>query len=194
MIDCSCNQGERVVLLSEDAEPIGTELKSLVHTGETPLHSAFSIFLFDRRGQMLVQRRALHKATWAGVWSNACCGHPEPGESLMSAANRRLKEELGLEGVSLKVALPSFRYRAKWRGVWENEVCPVLIGRVDDSHNIEINTDEVESVGWLSWEEFYSSITRSEDHEYTHFSPWCLLETKLLAKSPSMASLIGEAI
>ena len=113
---------EQVVLLSPDGQAIGTADKSTIHTAHTPLHSAFSIFLFNRRGEMLLQQRAWTKQTWPGIWSNACCGHPLPGEAIETAAHRRLNDELGLTEVELKLALPHFRYRAEYRGIVENEI------------------------------------------------------------------------
>ena len=77
---------EEVVLLSNEGRAIGRANKAAVHTKNTPLHYAFSIFIFNSRGQMLVQQRAWSKPTWPSIWSNACCGHPLPGEALENAA------------------------------------------------------------------------------------------------------------
>src|SRR5919107_3950231 len=103
---------ERVVLLDDEHRPAGTMPKADVHGTDTPLHLAFSVYVFDRQGRLLTTRRALAKRTWGGVWSNTCCGHPAPGEEISEAVSRRLAEELSLEVSGLEVVLPDFSYRA----------------------------------------------------------------------------------
>ncbi|HEY0807811.1 MAG TPA: isopentenyl-diphosphate Delta-isomerase, partial [Pseudonocardiaceae bacterium] len=76
---------EHVILLDQDGNSIGTADKATVHHTETPLHLAFSCYLFDRRGRVLLSQRALAKKTWPGVWTNSACGHPAPGEELADA-------------------------------------------------------------------------------------------------------------
>jgi isopentenyl-diphosphate delta-isomerase len=191
MSSIDMKKSERVVLLDEQGQAIGSARKESVHTADTPLHSALSIFLFDGMGSMLVQRRALSKTTWPGVWSNACCGHPAPGEDLMAAASRRLQQELGLEGISLQVALPHFRYQAKWEGLLENEMCPVLIGTCPSGNSIRFNTDEVHEVNWIPWQPFATASVAQGKSEYDHFSPWSLLEARQLRESPALQTLLG---
>ena len=121
---------DHVVLLNEGHEPIGEVPRSLVHSRRTPLHLAFSLYVFDEAGRTLLTRRALSKATWPGVWTNTCCGHPRPGESLPAAIRRRLRDELGLAVGELECVLPDFAYRATdASGIEENEVCPVFAAR-----------------------------------------------------------------
>jgi isopentenyl-diphosphate delta-isomerase len=81
---------ERVVLLDDERRPAGTMPKSQVHGTDTPLHLAFSVYVFDAAGRFLTTRRALTKRTWAGVWSNSCCGHPGPDEPVEAAVERLL--------------------------------------------------------------------------------------------------------
>lgn len=124
-----------------------------------------------------MQQRALSKKTWPGVWSNTCCGHVMLHESVERAARRRLKFELGLQGIELKTALPDFRYRAEKDGVVENEICPVLIGFTDTKPSV--NCDEVEATKWVDWNAF----VRSLDDPETDLSPWAIQEVRQLIKS-----------
>lgn len=173
---------EEVVLLDENGCAIGRADKARIHTKDTPLHSAFSIFLFDQNGQMLVQQRAWSKRTWPGVWSNACCGHPAPGESVADAAQRRLAQELGLEDVHLQLALPHFYYRAEYLGIVENEICPVFIGLCENCP--EFAPEEVAAVDWIDWRAFAEG-----DPTFAEYSPWSKWEAKQLLKSGLVSDL-----
>ncbi|MGD9564108.1 MAG: isopentenyl-diphosphate Delta-isomerase [Pyrinomonadaceae bacterium] len=169
---------EMVVLVDEENNPLATARKSETHHAATPLHRAFSVFLFNSKGELLIQRRALGKLTWPGVWSNSCCGHTMLNERTEQAAARRLTYELGLRNVELRMALPDFRYRAEKDGVVENEICPVLIGFTDQEP--EINPHEVAETKWVGWEDFIASIRRPD----CELSEWAIEEGLLLAKSP----------
>jgi isopentenyl-diphosphate delta-isomerase len=117
---------ERVVLVDDDDREVGTEEKQAAHVAGL-LHRAFSIFVFNRAGELLLQRRSLAKYHSAGQWSNTCCGHPRPGEPLEAAAHRRLREEMGFD-CALRL-LPPLRYRAQLdNGLVENELDHILIG------------------------------------------------------------------
>lgn len=168
---------EMVVLVDEDNKAIGTAPKIPIHTDATPLHRAFSVFLFNRKGDLLLQKRAEHKKTWGGVWSNSCCGHVMLHESVENAAVRRVKYELGLTGIELTNVLPDYRYRAEKDGIVENEFCPVLVGFVDIDPRI--NPDEVAKFKWISWEDFL----RDANDPDTEFSPWAVEEAILLSES-----------
>lgn len=169
---------EWVVLVDEENRELGRALKSEVHHATTPLHRAFSLFLFDRAGRTLVQRRAPGKATWPGIWSNSCCGHPAPGEATLDAVARRCREELGAEPQGVWLALPGFRYRAEWDGLVENEICPVAVARIETAA-IEPDPAEVESHAWLSWEELLAELERRPER----WSPWCAEEARRLEAS-----------
>ena len=121
-----------VVLLDAQGQPCGTADRSTVHSTQTPLHLAFSCYVIDATGRVLVTRRALTKRTWPGVWTNACCGHPLPGESFEDAIQRRLGQELGARAAAVSPVLPDFRYEAvDASGIRENEVCPVFVARLE---------------------------------------------------------------
>jgi len=144
---------ELVVLLDDARRPIGTMPKAQVHTADTPLHLAFSVYVFDRQGRFLTTRRALSKRTWAGVWTNSCCGHPAPGEDVADAARRRVGQELGLTLERLEVELPDFAYRAtSAEGIVENEVCPVYVALA--AGDPRPDPAEVAEWRWVDWADF----------------------------------------
>lgn len=168
---------EEVILLGDDGAPIGAADKAEVHTGDTPLHLAFSCWLFNEAGQLLLTRRALGKKTWPGVWTNSFCGHPGPGEDVPAAILRRSVEELCLpEGAVLDVApvLPEFRYRAvDSSGIVEYEVCPVYSARLAPGHEaLDPNPDEVDSWHWAD----PADVVRAVDATPFAFSPWLVEE------------------
>jgi len=167
---------EWVVLVDEEDRELGLARKAEVHHGATPLHRAFSAFLFDREGRLLLQQRSAAKATWPLVWSNSCCGHPAPGEATLAAARRRIGQELGTDPRDLWTALPDYRYRAELDGVVENEICPVVVGRVE-ADTIAPDPGEVGDVRWVDWDVFLDEVARGEGG----YSPWCREEATLLA-------------
>jgi isopentenyl-diphosphate delta-isomerase len=173
---------DKIVFVTEENTPIGTGDKLPSHHSDTKLHRAFSVFLFNSIGDLLMQQRALSKKTWPGVWSNSCCGHVMLHELTESAARRRLKLELGLTGVVLRLALPDFRYRAERDGIVENEICPVLIGFTDDEPRP--NPGEVESVKWVNWPAFVASL----DDPDIDISPWAIEEAREFLVSPVFKS------
>lgn len=166
---------ELVVLLDDRREPIGTAPKATVHTDATPLHLAFSCHLVDDRGRMLVTRRALGKRAWPGVWTNSCCGHPAPGESLEDAVHRRLEQELGTAAEGLELVLPDFAYRSvDAGGIVENEVCPVFVARIAGSLSPE--PSEVAEWRWVEPEQLLAGIRATP----WAFSPWLVLQAEEL--------------
>jgi isopentenyl-diphosphate Delta-isomerase len=170
-----------VVLLDEDRRPIGQLPKSQVHHAATPLHLAFSCYVFDDSGldgsgAVLMTRRATSKKTWPGVWTNTCCGHPLPGEAASEAAARRLREELGLRLLRWAVALPDFSYRAVAPdGVVENEFCPVLVGSVDGQPRPD--PAEVLDYQWAAWPDVVALVEAAP----WAISPWSALQIPRLA-------------
>ena len=165
-----------VVLLDDRLQPIGQLAKSQVHHAATPLHLAFSCYIFDGSGAVLMTRRAVTKRTWPGVWTNTCCGHPLPGEASADAVARRLREELGLRLVRSAVVLPDFRYRAVAAdGLVENEFCPVLVGTVDGEPRLD--PSEVLEYQWVPWPDV---VTLAETAPWA-ISPWSALQIPQLS-------------
>lgn len=168
---------EDVVLLDERGEPCGRMAKSLVHTDRTPLHLAFSCWLFDHAGRTLLTRRSDAKRTWPGVWTNSFCGHPAPGEEVDEAVHRRARQELGITLTAVRPVLPDFRYRAVMAdGTVENEVCPVFVGRPGDV--LTPDPDEVSDLRWTP----LPALSRLVGTQPDAFSPWLRLQLPLLAE------------
>ena len=120
---------ELIVLVDEAGREIGTMPKPLVHHGETPLHRAFSAYLFDDAGRLLVTRRAENKQTFPGMWTNTVCGHPARGRTTPPPSPAAPPTNSASSVADLRPALPGYRYRAEFLGVVENEICPVYLGR-----------------------------------------------------------------
>jgi isopentenyl-diphosphate delta-isomerase len=166
---------ERVVLVDEDGRAIGTEAKAAVHHAATPLHLAFSCYVIDAAGRVLLTRRALDKPTWPGVWTNSCCGHPLPGEPVEHAVRRRLADELSIVVDTVDLVLPEFRYRAEMpTGMVENEICPVY--RAWWTGDPTPNPAEVADYRWADWHDV---------RQFPDLSPWCLLQLDELPAPPA---------
>jgi isopentenyl-diphosphate Delta-isomerase len=121
---------EEVILVDEQDREIGTAPKLQAHV-EGALHRAFSVFVFNSAGEVLLQRRANDKYHSGGLWTNTCCSHPRPGEATLDAACRRLEEEMGMKLPLQRVF--SFRYRSRFEdGLWEHELDHVFIGYSDE--------------------------------------------------------------
>lgn len=172
---------ELVVLLDEEGRDVGTADKASVHHADTPLHLAFSCYLFDDRGNVLITRRALHKRTFPGVWTNSCCGHPAPGEPLDDAVRRRVEQELGATVADLRLVLPRFRYRAEQEGIVENEMCPVFVGSADGP--VAPDPDEVADARWEPWHEFRAAVLDGS----RSVSVWCREQVAQLPADPASA-------
>jgi isopentenyl-diphosphate Delta-isomerase len=161
---------ELIVYVNESGKPTGeTAPKLTAHNAETRLHLAFSCYIFDEMGRILVTRRALSKKVWPGVWTNSFCGHPAPGEEMIDAINRRGMFELGLKVKDVVVALPNYRYTTPpFNGIVENEFCPVHLARIDGE--LTPNPEEVDSFKWLSWQEFVEQLAADQNDTWSF---WC---------------------
>jgi isopentenyl-diphosphate delta-isomerase len=174
---------ESVVLLDEAGNASGTADKVAVHHDRTPLHLAFSCYLFNEAGQFLLTRRAESKRTFPGVWTNTCCGHPMPGEAMTGSVRRRLRTELGISPARLELVLPRFRYQARMaNGVLENELCPVYAAYAGAApRSPEPDPAEVAETRWADWEDFCAAVRTGQQP----VSPWCALQiAELTALGP----------
>ena len=173
---------EKVVLLAEDGRAIGTAPKVEVHHADTPLHLAFSCYVFDEAGRFLLTQRARHKPTFGGVWTNSCCGHPAPGEPIEDAVRRRVEQELGLTLEDLRLVLPAFRYRAVMdNGVTENEMCPVFVATTRDA--VRLDPEEVDDHEWVDWADFRAGVLDGS----RDVSVWCVQQVTALPEDPRSA-------
>jgi isopentenyl-diphosphate Delta-isomerase len=155
---------DEVILVDENDLEIGTAPKLRAHR-DGALHRAFSVFLFNSRGEVLLQRRADDKYHSGGLWSNTCCSHPRPGEDTDLAARRRLDEEMGL-AVPL-VGVFSFTYHSALAdGLYEHEYDHVYVGRTDS----EPRPDPREVAGWR-WASV-EEVTREMESSPERFTVW----------------------
>lgn len=180
------NATEMVVLLDDGGTPIGEAAKAGVHTLDTPLHLAFSCYLLNDAGEVLLTRRSPEKKTWPGVWTNSFCGHPAPGEEFEDAVMRRAQFELGVDAKRIELVLPDFRYRAvDPTGIVENEVCPVFMARI--SGPLQPNPAEVADWAWISPALLEDALA----HTPSAFSPWLGLQFPQLLEARALPSHEG---
>jgi isopentenyl-diphosphate delta-isomerase len=150
---------EYVILVDENDKSVGTAEKMDVHKNPK-LHRAFSIFIVNSKGELLIQQRALNKYHCPGMWANTCCSHPRPGESLERAAHRRLQEEMGFDTKMVKAF--SFIYKAEFdNGLTEEEFDHVFIGKWDGIP--KINLSEVADYKWVSEEALKEDIKKNPE-------------------------------
>lgn len=155
---------ELVILVDESDNQVGVMEKMEAHE-KALLHRAFSVFLFNVKGEMLLQRRAFSKYHSGGLWTNACCSHPRPGESTLDAAKRRTREELGIEP-EIKHAF-SFTYKASFdNGLTEHEYDHVFVGIWDD--DVDLNPDEVAEVRYMSIDDIQMEMNEKPE-KYTEW-------------------------
>jgi isopentenyl-diphosphate delta-isomerase len=175
-----------VVLLDPAGQPCGVADKATVHGRTTPYHLAFSCYVFDASGRLLVTQRAHTKPTWPGVWTNSCCGHPAPGEQPRAAVIRRLREELGIGVNRLLLVLPDFSYRASFLGVEEYELCPVFLAGTVAAPAPD--PGEVAAVDWWRWADFVAAALAAD----SLISPWARQQVRLLDAGGHVARFLAD--
>jgi isopentenyl-diphosphate delta-isomerase len=182
---------ELLILVDEQDNVTGYDSKLNVHRGAGQLHRAFSIFLFNGDGQVLLHRRSGEKPLWPGYWTNSCCSHPRKGEDYATAVNRRLREELGVETELLP--LYQFKYAAGFDAQGsERELCSVFVGRLDDIGTVAPNATEIAEVRWVDIDDVDEWTAASPEL----FTPWFLMEWRQLrdAQRPAIARLLDGAV
>ena len=161
---------EALILVDEADRSLGHLSKALCHKGRGVLHRAFSLLIFNDRGDLLLQQRAANKRLWPLYWSNSCCSHPRRAESMQVAARRRLLEELGL--ICDLQFLFKFRYQAQFDATGaENELCSVFIGCSDQP--LQVNREEIADWRWVSPEVLQADMSSADS---AYLTPWFRLE------------------
>lgn len=161
---------ELIVYVDATGQPTGETAPKLdAHHANTRLHLAFSCYIFNDRGQLLVTRRANGKKVWPGVWTNSVCGHPAPGESQEDAIARRSQYELGAKLKNLRAVMPVYSYKTPpYKGIIEHEFCPVYV--VTLIGTLQPNPEEVADHKWLDWQDF---VAQAEADTTDVWSWWC---------------------
>lgn len=150
---------EQVILVDSRDREVGMMEKMKAHQ-KGLLHRAFSVILFNNKGELLLQKRAFQKYHSAGLWSNTCCSHPKPEERTETAVKRRLKEEMGIN-TDLSF-LYSFIYKYEFENqLIEHELDHVYIGLYDDSP--VLNPEEAEDFKWITWQNLLTDIKANSD-------------------------------
>jgi len=173
--DIVSSEAEPLILVDSSDNVVGYLDKSACHDGDGLLHRAFSLFVFNSDGQLLLQKRSPDKRLWGDYWSNSCCSHPRRGETMDVAVRRRLEEELGLTA-NLEF-LYKFEYQAAFGNLGaEHELCWVYVGQT--SADPVINTTEIADWRWIEPEALSGELAASPER----FTPWLALEWARLTR------------
>jgi isopentenyl-diphosphate delta-isomerase len=164
---------ERLILVDAADHEIGHASKAAAHAGRGILHRAFSLFVFNAAGELLLQQRAPGKPLWPGFWANSCCSHPRGGEDMDTATQRRLSEELGF--VCPLEYVYKFRYHAEYGDAGsETELCWVYLGNSDAP--VRVNATEIAAWRYVQPDQLDREIAATPDR----FTPWLKLEWQCL--------------
>ncbi len=167
------SESEELILVNDDDVEIGTLSKARCHDGDGVLHRAFSLFIFNERGELLLQQRSASKRLWPLYWSNSCCSHPRSGESMDEAVSRRLEQELGLSAELTFVY--KFSYQARFGDLGsEHELCSVYLGRT--GREVSVNATEIAAVRYLPAADVTSALAEDGDA----YTPWFRMEWQRL--------------
>ena len=163
------SEEEPLILVNESDREIGHLSKGECHDGDGVLHRAFSLFIFNSQGELLLQQRSAEKRLWPLFWSNSCCSHPRRGETMDVATRRRLEQELGMAANFNH--LFTFQYHARYLDLGsESEICWVYIGLCNDPPRP--NSNEISRVRWITADE----LDRELQEQPEVFTPWSAQE------------------
>ena len=172
---------EALILVDEKDREVGHLSKAACHDGDGVLHRAFSLFIFNRRGELLLQQRNEEKRLWPLGWSNSCCSHPRHGESMDEAIHRRLHQELHMR--SELHFLYKFQYQARYQDLGsENELCSVYVGVSDDG--VLPNSHEIADHRWIAPDQLDEEMKSRPEI----FTPWFQMEWRRVRE------LYGDAL
>jgi len=157
---------EKLILVNEKDKAIGLEEKVKCHKGKGILHRAFTIFLFDNKKRVLLQKRAESKMLWPLYWETTCSSHPKENETYEESGKRRLKEELRINA-SLKLA-DKFVYHSYYKDIGaEHEVCATLVGEYN-KEKIDFNSNEIKEVKWIEINKLKQELNKNSQN----YAPW----------------------
>ena len=163
------SDSEQLIRVNHADEPLGFLDKGACHDGGGVLHRAFSAFVLNACGELLLQRRHQSKRLWPGYWSNSCCSHPRAGEEMDEAVARRLEQELGIEAAVEYIF--KFEYRAEFGDIGtEHELCWVYVGHTQATP--VVNTAEISAWRWIAPADLDAAL-REDPESYT---PWLKME------------------
>jgi isopentenyl-diphosphate delta-isomerase len=162
----------KLVIVNKKDEAIGLEEKLRAHLGRGILHRAFTIFIFNSKKQVLIQKRSKDKFLWPLTWEATCSSHPLPKEDYIKAGEKRLKKELGIT-CKLK-PLTKFQYQARYKNIGsENEVCALLVGKYNSK--IKPNPKEVADWKWIDIKTLKSNFKKKPGE----YAPWLKIALKI---------------
>lgn len=157
---------EKLILVNEKDEPIGSEEKVKCHLKDGILHRAFTVLLFNNKGEVLIQKRSKSKMLWPFYWETSCSSHPRENETYQESGQRRLKEELGID-TALKI-VDKFIYHSFYKDVGaEHEFCATLVGKHNEER-INFNTNEITDIKWIKIDELEKDINENSKD----YAPW----------------------
>lgn len=167
------SEAEQLILVDVEDRETGYLSKAEAHNGAGLLHRAFSVFLFNAAGELLLQQRSAAKRLWPGFWSNTCCSHPRRGESMPIATGRRLRDELNIE-TQLEFVY-KFSYQAEFEDAGsEHELCHVYLGKIEAP--LAANENEIAALRYVSAD----TLGREFDSMPGQFTPWFKMEWQTL--------------
>ncbi len=167
------SESEELILVDADDNPLGTLSKAACHDGDGVLHRAFSLFVFNESGDLLLQQRSAEKRLWPLFWSNSCCSHPRAGETLDEAVGRRAEQELGIS------CTPEFVYRFSYHARFgdlgsEYEMCSVYLARYNGA--VSANPHEIADTRFVSSADLAAEFAATPER----FTPWFRMEWEAL--------------